>query len=119
MLDVAELTANAVVKTNVGNITKDELYEAMKEKVGEHVLQQLVIDKVLSKEHKVTEKELDKKVDELKAIYGDQFEMILMQNQIKDEEELRESMKFNLLLEKAALSEIKVTEEEVKEYYDR
>ena len=44
--------------------------------------------------------------------------MVLMQNQIKDENELRESMKFNLLLEKAALSEIKVTDEEVKKYYE-
>ncbi|MBS4198518.1 peptidylprolyl isomerase [Bacillus sp. FJAT-49732] len=108
----------AVVKSKAGNVTKDELYVAMKEKVGEQVLQQLVLDKVLSKEYKVTDKDVDKKMDEIKAQVGPQFSMLLAQNGFKDEDEFREAVKFNLLQEKAATKDIKVTDKEVKEFYD-
>lgn len=108
----------AVVKTKAGNVTKDELYEAMKDQVGEKVLQQLVIDKVLSKEYKVSDKELDEKVGEIKDQLGPQFEMALMQYGYKDENDFRKSLKISLLQEKAALKDIKVTDEEVKEYYE-
>ncbi|MBS4193546.1 peptidylprolyl isomerase [Lederbergia citri] len=108
----------AVVKSKAGNITKDELYEAMKDRVGEQVLQQLVLDKVLSKEYKVTDKEVDKKMEEIKAQVGPQFSMLLAQNGFKDEKEFRQVVKLNILQEKSATRDIKVTEKEVKEFYD-
>ncbi|MBW8349634.1 peptidylprolyl isomerase [Bacillus sp. IITD106] len=108
----------AVVKSKAGNITKDELYEAMKDRVGEQVLQQLVLDKVLSKEYKVTDKDVDKKLEEIKAQVGPQFTMLLQQQGFKDEDEFRQVIKLNLLQEKSATKDIKVTEKEVKEFYD-
>ncbi|MBS4177512.1 peptidylprolyl isomerase [Lederbergia citrea] len=108
----------AVVKTSAGNITKEELYEAMKDKVGEQVLQQLVLDKVLSKDYKVSDKEVDEKVEEVKSQVGPQFEMLLSNYGYKDEEDFRHSLKLSLLQEKAATKDIKVTDKEVKEYYD-
>lgn len=110
--------SDTVAKTSAGNVTKDELYEAMKGKAGEQALQQLVFEKVLSKEYKVSDKEVDKKMDELKEQLGPQFEMALAQSGFKDEDDFRESLKVNLLQEKAAVKDIKVSEEEVKEYYD-
>lgn len=109
---------DAVAKTKAGDVTKDELYEAMKDKFGEQALQQLVFEKVLSKEYKVSDKEVDKKLDELKEQLGPQFQMALMQSGFKDEDDFRESLKVNLLQEKAAVQDIKVSEEEVKEYYE-
>ncbi|RST75161.1 peptidylprolyl isomerase [Siminovitchia acidinfaciens] len=109
---------DAVAKTKAGDVTKDELYEAMKDKFGEQALQQLVFEKVLSKEYKVSDKEVDKKLDELKDQLGPQFQMALMQSGFKDEDDFRESLKINLLQEKAAVKDIKVSEEEVKEYYE-
>ncbi|MBD8003784.1 peptidylprolyl isomerase [Bacillus norwichensis] len=109
---------DTVAKTKAGNVTKDELYEAMKDKYGDQALQQLVFEKVLSKEYKVSDKEVDQKMDELKEQLGPQFQMALLQSGFKDEDDFRQSMKVNLLQEKAAAKDIKVSEKEVKEYYE-
>ncbi|WP_318505363.1 peptidylprolyl isomerase [Bacillus sp. T3] len=106
-----------VAKTDAGDITKDELYDAMKEQYGESVLQELLYTKVLSKNYKVTDDELDKKVKEIKDQAGESFEMLLAQNGLKDEKELRELLKPQLLIEKAGLKEVKATEKEMKDYY--
>ncbi|QED47127.1 peptidylprolyl isomerase [Cytobacillus dafuensis] len=110
--------SDVIVESKAGNITKDELYDAMKDKYGEAVLRDLVYEKVLSDKYKVTDKELDAKVDEIKEQLGPNFEMALMQYGLKDEEEFKEMMRTGLLQEKAAIKDIKVTDKEVKEHYD-
>ena len=110
--------SEAVVETKSGNITKDELYTALKEANGEQVLQNLVYEKVLSEKYKVTDKELEKRVEEIKAELGDNFEMALAQYGYEDEDDFKEQMKLPLMQEKAAIKDIKVTEEEMKEYYE-
>ena len=110
--------SDTVAKTKAGDVTKDELYEAMKDKYGEQALQQVVFEKVLSKEYKVSDKEVDKKLEELKEQLGPQFQMALLQSGFKDEDDFRQSLKVNLLQEKAATKDIKVSEKEVKEYYE-
>lgn len=107
----------AVVETKAGDISKDDLYNAMKERHGEQVLQELVYEQVLSEKYKVTDKELDKRVADLKAQMGDNFEMALMQAGYEDEDALKRSMKVGMLQEKAALKDVKVTEKEMKEHY--
>lgn len=109
---------NVIVKTDSGNVTQNELYEAMKDKYGEQTLQQMVFEKVLNDKYKVDEKEIDEEIDALKEQYGEQFELFLMQNQLTDEKELRDTLHFNNLLTAAATADIKITEDEVKEYYD-
>ncbi|MEH6943542.1 peptidylprolyl isomerase [Bacillus sp. JJ722] len=111
--------SEAVVETKAGNITKEEFYTALKETSGEQVLQQLVLEEVLSDKYKVDEKEIDKRVDQVKEQFGDQFEMALMQSGFKNEEDFRENLKLSLLREKAAIKDIKVTDKEVKDYYDK
>lgn len=106
-----------VVETKAGDITKDELYEAMKETAGQQVLQQLVYEKVLSDKYEVSDKELDAKLEEVKTQLGANFEMALMQYGMT-EEAFKDSLKLDLLVEKAATADIKVTDEELKEYYD-
>ncbi|MEH7126094.1 peptidylprolyl isomerase [Bacillus sp. JJ1503] len=110
--------SDVVVQTKAGDITKDELYDAMKEKTGEAVLRELVYEKVLSKNYKVSDKELDEKIDELKEQLGPNFEMALLQYGYKDEAELKDTFRTGLMQEKAAIKDIKVTEKELKEYYD-
>lgn len=107
-----------VVKTKAGNVTKDELYEAMKDKVGDQVLQQLVFDKVLSDKYKVSDKEVDKQVKDAKDQLGDQFEMALQQYGYGSEEDFRNTIKVGLLQEKAATKDLKITDKDIKEYYD-
>lgn len=110
--------SETVAETKAGNITKDELYEAMKEKYGKETLQELLYEKVLSEKYKVTDKELDAKVNELKSQLGDSFEMALAQYGYENEEDLKKAFKVGLLQEKAAVEEVKVTENELKKYYD-
>jgi foldase protein PrsA len=110
--------SEAVAETKAGNITKDELYEAMKEKYGEQTLQELLYEKVLSKKYEVTDKEVNAKIDELKSQLGDSFDMALAQYGYESEEDLKKSFKVGLLQEKAAVKDVKVTEKELKKYYD-
>ncbi|GIN84108.1 foldase protein PrsA [Heyndrickxia sporothermodurans] len=109
---------DTVVKTKAGNVTKDELYEAMKDKVGDQVLQQLVFEKVLSDKYKVSDKEVDKQVEQAKKQLGDQFEAALQQYGYKDEKDFRNTIKIGLLQEKAATKDLKITDKDIKEYYD-
>ena len=109
---------STVAESSAGDVTQEELYEAMKEKVGAQALQQLVYEKVLSEKYEVTEKELDAKVAELKEQLGENFEAALAQYGYADEEDFKETMKLGMMQEKAAMKSIKVTDKEVKEYYD-
>ena len=110
--------SETVVETKAGDITQEEFYEALKEASGEQVLQQLVYEKVLAEKYKVTDEEVDERVQAVKDQLGDQFEAALVSYGYKNEEDLRNKFKIAMLQEKAAISEIEVTEEEMKEYYD-
>jgi foldase protein PrsA len=117
-LSACNQNGSTVAESSAGNITQEELYEAMKEKVGTQALQQLVYEKVLSEKYEVTDKELDAKVTELKEQLGENFEAALAQYGYADEEAFKETMKLGMMQEKAAMQSIKVTDKEVKEYYD-
>ncbi|WP_075981533.1 peptidylprolyl isomerase [Bacillus massilinigeriensis] len=109
--------SETVVESKSGDVTKDELYDAMKDKYGEATLQELVYTKVLSEKYKVTDKELDAKVKELKDQYGDSFELVLQQNNINGEKELKKIFKNEMLIQKAAMKDVKVTDKELQDYY--
>lgn len=108
----------AVVETKAGNVTKEELYQQLKDQYGDQAVKELVYKKVLSDKYKVTDKEVNKQVEEAKENLGENFEAALAQSGFKDEEAFKESVKFNLLQEKAALDTIKVTDKELKDYYN-
>lgn len=110
-------SSDVVVKSDAGNITKDELYESMKGQYGQQALQELLYTKVLSKKYKISDAELNNRVKEIKDQAGANFEMLLAQNNIKDEKELKEVLKPQLLIEKASLKEVKVTDKELQEHY--
>ncbi|GAB6890701.1 peptidylprolyl isomerase [Geobacillus stearothermophilus] len=105
----------AIVETKNGNITKDEFYNEMKERVGKSVLRDLIDEKVLSKKYKVTDEEIDREIERIKEAYGTQYDLAVQQN---GEKVIREMVKLDLLRTKAAVEDIKVTEKELKEYYD-
>ncbi|WP_071396038.1 peptidylprolyl isomerase [Bacillus tuaregi] len=105
----------SIAETKAGDITKDEFYEAMKDRQGEMVLQQLLYTKVLSDKYKVTDKDLDAKVNEYKEQLGDTF---FLQYGFQDEAEFKkdENVKLEVLIEKAVLKDIK--EADLKKYYE-
>jgi foldase protein PrsA len=110
--------SDTVAESKVGNVTQEDLYNTMKDKYGDQALQQLVYEKVLSKKYKVTDKELDAKVADLKEQLGSNFEATLAQYGYASEADLKKTMKLGMMQEKAALKDVKVTDKELKDYYD-
>ncbi|MBS4212226.1 MULTISPECIES: peptidylprolyl isomerase [Neobacillus] len=110
--------SETVAESKAGDVTQEDLYKAMKDKFGNQALQQLVYEKVLSKKYKVTDKELDDKINQIKEDLGSNFEMTLAQYGYKSEADLKKTMKLGMLQEKAAMKDIKVTDKELKDYYD-
>ncbi|WP_455662538.1 peptidylprolyl isomerase [Pradoshia sp.] len=107
-----------IAETKAGNVTKDEFYEELKDKYGDQVLQELVYKKVFTDQYKVSDKEVDKRLDETKANLGDNFESALAQNGYANEDDFKEELKYQLAQEKAALETVDVTEDELKDYYE-
>lgn len=116
-LSACSNSSSAVMKSDAGNITQDELYQAMKSKYGTQTLQQLAAEKVLSKKYTVSKTEIDSEVKKAKDQLGDQFMSALQQYGFKDENDYRNTVKLNLLEQKAALKTIKVTDKELKAAY--
>ncbi|MBM7694048.1 foldase protein PrsA [Peribacillus deserti] len=110
--------SDAVVETKAGDVTKDELYNSMKTRYGNKALQELVYEKVLTEKYKVSNKEVNEKVDKVKAELGPQFAMALQQYGYKDEADLKRSFKIGLLQERAAIKDVKATDKEIKDAYD-
>ncbi|NRD78357.1 peptidylprolyl isomerase [Bacillus sp. BRMEA1] len=108
----------AVAESKAGNVTQEELYNAMKDKVGVQALQQLIYEKVLSKKYTVTDKELNAKINDLKQQLGSNFSAALAQYGYKSENDLKKTMKIGMLEEKAAMKDVKVTDKELQDYYN-
>ncbi|MBW7975923.1 peptidylprolyl isomerase [Bacillus velezensis] len=106
---------DVIAKTDAGNVTKGELYTNMKKTAGANVLTQLVQEKVLAKKYKVSDKEIDTKLKEYKTQLGDQYSALKQQY---GEDYLKDQVKYELLAQKAAKDNIKVTDSDTKEYYD-
>ncbi|WP_223700805.1 peptidylprolyl isomerase [Sutcliffiella deserti] len=113
-----EDNSEVIAETSAGNITQEELYDAMKERFGEEVLRELVYAKVLGDTYEVTSEELDERLNELKQELGPQFEMALTQSGFKNEEQLKQTLRISMLQEKAAMANLEVSEEEIQDYYD-
>ncbi|WP_367387297.1 peptidylprolyl isomerase [Bacillus vallismortis] len=104
-----------IAKTDAGDVTKGELYTNMKKTAGASVLTQLVQEKVLDEKYKVTDKEIDNKLKEYKTQLGDQYTALEKQY---GKDYLKEQVKYELLTQKAAKDQIKVTDADTKEYWE-
>lgn len=110
--------SEVVVSSEVGDITKDDLYEEMKTSVGKQAVQILMIEKVLSENYEVTEEEVDAEFESTKEQMGENFEQFLAQNN-QTEESYRKVIRLNLLQEKALTEDVEVTDEEIQNQYER
>jgi foldase protein PrsA len=112
--------SDVVAETKAGDVTKEELYGAMKEKFSpqmQQALQELVYSKVLAEEYKVSKDEVEEKFNESKDQLGPQFEMFLSQYNLT-EDSFKDYLKLQLLQEKAATADIEISDKELKEYYE-
>ncbi|KZZ84671.1 peptidylprolyl isomerase [Bacillus sp. SJS] len=108
--------SDVVAETKAGNVTKDELYEAMKSRAGEQVLTELVHNKVLGEKYKVSKDEIKKELESIKAQYGaEQIDMLVKK---QGQASVDNMVKTELLRKKAAEAESKVTDEDIKKYHE-
>ncbi|MBT2703080.1 peptidylprolyl isomerase [Bacillus sp. ISL-35] len=109
---------------NGEKITKDELNTKLTEMYGADTLDSLITDKVIEMEAdkqkvKVTGNEIDEELTKLQESYGgeDAFAAALEQNKVSIDR-IREDIETYLLAEKMIKPSIKVTEEEMKTYFE-
>ncbi|MGM8366314.1 peptidylprolyl isomerase [Virgibacillus sp. W0181] len=110
--------SEVVVETGAGNITKDELYTELVDRNGEEVLREMITMVVLDDKYDIDEEQIDEEIENLKEQFGDDYESTLESQNIT-EEDLREDIKEGLLQEAALTEDIEVSEEEMKNQYDR
>jgi foldase protein PrsA len=109
---------------NGEKITKDELNTKLTEMYGADTLDSLITNKVIEMEAdkqkvKVTGNEIDEELTKLQDSYGGEeaFAAALEQNKISIDR-IREDIQTYLLAEKMIKPSIKVTEEEMKTYFE-
>ena len=110
-------SSEAVVKTDAGDITKEEFYQELKTKYGDEVLTELVTMTVLDDKYDVSDDEIDAELESIKEQIGDDFEQTLAAQNLT-EEDLRDDIESGLLQEAAMTEDIEVTDEEVETYFE-
>lgn len=115
---------DVVARINDEEITKDMLYEALVAKNGKETLDNLVSEKVVELELKkkglsVTQEEVDAETQSTIEEYGgiEEFQSLLANYGYTLDEIVRE-IRMKISAAKLIGSEVKVTEEEMKKYYE-
>jgi len=115
----------AVAKFNGESISKDELYNKMVEQYGSATVDQIISDKIIAAEAKkqkvtVSTSTLNTEIDKLKAQYGsdDAFNQALASNNTTLED-VKKDLKNYLILKKLMEPDIKITDEEMKSYFEK
>ncbi|MFA1819691.1 peptidylprolyl isomerase [Virgibacillus oceani] len=115
----SQAESEVIAETSAGTITKDEFYQELKDRYGDIVLEEMITFDVLSENYTVDEEEIDQEVDTAKEQLGDEFDMFLEHQGIKDEDAMRQMIQLSLLQEAVASEDIDITDEQLKEAYER
>lgn len=114
-----------VARVNDQVITKDDLYEALVKKNGKEVLDSLITKKIVELEAEkqkinVSEEEIQNEVDKMIEQYGGKevFRQTL-ESYGYSEDDIKSDIKINLSIKKLLESEITITEEEMKNYFEK
>lgn len=121
-----EKTTDQVLgKVGTATISQSQLYDAMKVKAGKSVMSNLLTAELVKQETAakgvtVTDQELDKLINPIKEKLGtpEKFQEYLKGKKL-DEQGLRDKTKLLLLRDKLFNQAYPVTEEQIKEYYEK
>jgi foldase protein PrsA len=114
-------TGKIVAETKVGSVTEEDLLAELKAGYGDQVgeaLQSLVLTKILSNDFKVSDEEVNETINKDKEKMGEQFEQAIQQSQYKTFENYKKGIKLSLLMEKAAKKDLKISDSDLKKYYE-
>lgn len=110
-------SSEVVATVGEDKITRQDWLNVMEERYGRDVLKDLIDQKVIENlarkyDIKVSDKAVDRELLLLKTMYGS------TSNETSDEEEWKEQIKANLLLEELLTKDVNVPEEELQSYYE-
>ncbi|WP_081797976.1 peptidylprolyl isomerase [Neobacillus dielmonensis] len=114
----------AVAKFNGESITKDELYSEMVKQYGSATVDKMIADKIVTaeaakKKIAVSDNEVNKQINALKESYGgeDVFNQMIASNGTTLTQ-VKEDLKNYLTIKKLLEPQIKITDEEMKTYFE-
>ncbi|WP_379133563.1 peptidylprolyl isomerase [Paenibacillus sp. sgz500958] len=115
----------AVATVNGTSITKDQLYDKLVEAGGKTTLQSMITTELVDQEAKkaniaeITDADIDKEIEELKTQFGGEegLNSALQQSNMTIDD-LRKQMPIQVQLRKILEPQVKVTDEDIKTYYD-
>lgn len=124
LVSCGKSNGEVVARVNNEVITKDELYDYLVKENGQTAINALVANKIIDLEAKkqnvkVTDKDVDKEIDKIAEQYGGReiFEQFLgMYGASLDD--IKENIKVNIKIEKLLGSDVKITEDEMKTYFE-
>ncbi|WP_226641514.1 peptidylprolyl isomerase [Mesobacillus subterraneus] len=111
-----------LVKTQYGNISKVDLFkEVASTERGKELIQKLVYMQILKGKYEVSDEEVNQRLDEIKDQVGgkDEYTMFLQKQGFKNEEELKGHIEQSLYFFKATTEGVKVTDKQIKDYYEQ
>ncbi len=109
-----------VVNTKAGKITQDDFYKELKSEYGNQVIQNLVYTKLLESKYSATQKEINAKIKYYQDQVGgaSQLQAYLAQNGM-NMTQFKKSVKTQVLMFKAQTAGIKVTDQELQDYFNK
>ncbi|MFP7487302.1 peptidylprolyl isomerase [Priestia filamentosa] len=121
-LSACSTGGDTLVKTDSGTITKEDFFKEVSTNstVDAQVLENMIEKKILEDNYKVSDKEVEDKLKEVKGQFSsdEEFQAALESNGMKDEQALKDQIKTSLLQIKAVTDGVKVTDKQLKEYYE-
>ncbi len=124
LVSCGKSNGEVVARVNNEVITKDELYDYLVKENGQAAINTLIANKIIDLEAKkqnvkVTDEEVEKEIDKIAEQYGgrETFEQFLgMYGASLDD--IKENIKVNIKIEKLLGSDVKITEDEMKTYFE-
>lgn len=110
--------SETIAETSAGNVTKEQFYEELKKTSGEEVLKDLITFTILEDKYEVSDKDIEKELDKIKEQVGEDFDEVLKMQGLT-EDSLKLDIKRSLLQDAAITEGIEVSEDEIKQYYER
>jgi foldase protein PrsA len=117
--------SNTVAKVGDTKITKDAFLKEMQQASGSDILRQMINDQLIkdgAKKYNITvsDQEVDDEINKLKSQFpsDEQFQQSLAANHVTMDE-LKDRARINLLLTKLGEKDVKISEDEIKKYFDQ
>jgi foldase protein PrsA len=114
--------SEVLVKTEYGNISKDDLFkEVVSSERGKELIQKLVYMQILKGKYEVSDEEVNQRLDEIKEQAGDEegFQVLLQQQGFENEKQLKEQIEQSLYFFKATTDGVKVSDKQIQDYYEQ